>query len=470
MASTRETTEIGAKAQRKLLEYKNCGGLLILEEKKYFFQSKKWVQRYFIISKGAKSYCTWNFYCFADQFANKAEWTYSMLEMESVRIYDIESDDVIAFRIVFLDPTIPNLILGCDTNENREIWMNHINEAIEEAHSYSADSGFASGGSVASLRTSRDSKYSKRESHNKYDTIEDADIDNIPEACENRAHHQETKHSTDGGIAGSVKQSKNRQQRNLYNNYENVGIDNTCNFEETSAKFPFSVEATNESQVALRAPADKSSMQEAINKRKGVVVNPNSLTGDTGVVDLSMPASLGRSESFVSVETAFEPSLSQETMSSLHVTAGSSHISSDRNTNAEGYQNRTVYNQRNSSSSSGSDSSFEKPVCFSEDFKPRDYFCEDGQDPNEIMNGMSVGTFFIQGKNKKMKLHVMTPIGAKCFKLFEQNGKVSLYRDFSISPDSVFASLGSFLKHYSVHCLPKDEYKVRLERGYKNFM
>ncbi|XP_060571834.1 uncharacterized protein LOC132730007, partial [Ruditapes philippinarum] len=76
-----------------------------------------------------------------------------------------------------------------------------------------------------------------------------------------------------------------------------------------------------------------------------------------------------------------------------------------------------------SSGSSGSESTpYDTPAPLTENFEENEYLYTENHFDKNIMNGVPIGTFLIQMRTKSMgyRLHVMTPKGAMCFKIYEQ--------------------------------------------------
>ncbi|XP_060564766.1 uncharacterized protein LOC132723981 isoform X2 [Ruditapes philippinarum] len=470
MAETEATTEIlSTSAVRKYFDIKHCGNLHVEKKKWAFFSKTKWDQKYFMISKGAKYSCKWNFFCFENTFASKQEWSIQMSDMESVREYGNKSDkDFVGIRIIFITHR-PEMILRCDTEQNREVWIINIREAIQEAHSDSVDSGFESGGSIARRCITRDSRRSNRQS-NKYHTIDeiesDIEDDNITEG-EKQSPVDIASETKGSDIFKKSDETSGIKKKTRH--YENVLPDGNIRFNIQDDNDKRNGEGREISSDTLSVPIqvdddmaglEFNTMEETYAKE----IEPSNTQEAEGAVIMR---SLAQSASFASIKSDQGESVEN----SFSMVSIRSHESQKRNLNDNGscLKKGQCRDSSSSSGSSGSESTpIDTPARLTENFEENDYIYTENHFDKNIMNGVPIGTFLVQMRTKSMgfRLHVMTPKGVMCFKIYEQDGQLSLYKQFNVS-SAVFGSLKAFLKHYNVHWLPKEEYKVRLTRGYK---
>ncbi|XP_060596764.1 uncharacterized protein LOC132750744 [Ruditapes philippinarum] len=80
MADTRVSGDISVDVMIQTFDCKHTGSLSTEGTGMLFW--RKWISKYFIISKGGKEGCVWNFYCYDTEFARKQEWSISMREVE----------------------------------------------------------------------------------------------------------------------------------------------------------------------------------------------------------------------------------------------------------------------------------------------------------------------------------------------------------------------------------------------------
>ncbi|XP_053407221.1 uncharacterized protein LOC123546950 [Mercenaria mercenaria] len=99
-------------------------------------------------------------------------------------------------------------------------------------------------------------------------------------------------------------------------------------------------------------------------------------------------------------------------------------------------------------------------------FQKKEYYCSKKPNVKRMLKNKSAGTFLVCPGENGLEMCVMTPDDVKYFRIHEQEEKMSLFKSFS-NPDFVLPNLDTLLRYYHINCLPLNEYKVTLERGYK---
>ncbi|XP_053406824.1 uncharacterized protein LOC123534102 isoform X2 [Mercenaria mercenaria] len=183
MADSKALQDIGAPILKNIVEYKKCG---MLDMERQGILAKlirgRWCHRFLIVSKGSKENCSWCLFCYEDQFSKKAEAVYILRECKCVEDYtDIKNPDITGLSVRFTDAYRKDLVFACPSLESKEIWKNALQSGITESQNYSADSGFASGGStrdllIDPLANQYVTESIIRQSRYGYEDIDDADI------------------------------------------------------------------------------------------------------------------------------------------------------------------------------------------------------------------------------------------------------------------------------------------------------
>lgn len=220
MVDCKITADIGARNLLSLAKCTHYGSLQYYAGRKLFSSRVKWNQKFVVICKVNMG--SWFMAVYFDDLADRAEKIYSFLDIESVKECHDIADNTTCFKILFEKSTTGPLIFSSCTRESQEEWITHINHALIEAHKYSSDSAYASGGSV--LNESTDTRNPHQE------TALDDPIDDGYEKimANNHVFHDETKEpkSTTQG-----KQSADGRHKHLIEEYNN---DEFCPVQESA--------------------------------------------------------------------------------------------------------------------------------------------------------------------------------------------------------------------------------------------
>ncbi|XP_060602433.1 uncharacterized protein LOC132755563 [Ruditapes philippinarum] len=98
-------------------------------------------------------------------------------------------------------------------------------------------------------------------------------------------------------------------------------------------------------------------------------------------------------------------------------------------------------------------------------FQKQDHYCEGKESDKRNLKERPAGTFMTYDTGTDLKLCVSTDIGIKKFRIYQQGGNVSVFKDFS-DRVHIFPNLDHFFNFYHLNNLPFHNFEVKLERGF----
>ncbi|XP_053399719.1 uncharacterized protein LOC123557388 isoform X2 [Mercenaria mercenaria] len=387
---------------------------------------KKWQSRYVVISQGC-------LYVYEDKNAKHTENAYTIKQFESVKDFDADSDESFCFCIKYEIPTKKPLIFASDTYTNRTVWINEVEKAIQEVQQFSADSGFGSAGTFpprdsgyasGGVFPSRDSSIPDEADHKGYDEIPEwhiktasprpiqESLDTLtssPMLSVRTGSTERTVHTDDRLVPIRTSDSRFHGQ-NQDSVYANTGPRNVDHLSTLSM----------------------ASLKEDINN-DSLYINTGSSTGATQAIE-SLPS----------------------TTSSLLSVSGDTESVDEESCNSETVP-KTVYESP--------EEDVDTLYANAQFFKTTDYYCASKKNGRSKLQTKPIGTFLVSpGETTKLDLCVKTSNGDISFRIYEQNGRISLFKTFSMEC-CIFPTLDALLRYYHVYELPSKTFKVKLKKG-----
>ncbi|XP_045158087.2 uncharacterized protein LOC123524172 [Mercenaria mercenaria] len=441
MASTtliEEPLVIGAGDLLRGVKYTHCGVLYVQNDSHF---GKKWKQRYVIISEGC-------LYIYPDRKSKKSEHAYSFKQFDSAIDCDPINGETVCFCLRYKNGH-GSILFSCDTRETREKWLNTFWAVISEVETtfnkLSLDSGYGSAETVP--RNTVDMP--TYEDGPGYDEVNDRkfeETNNFPvQACADDDAYE---------IPIASGRSYSTRTDSLY---ENVNYQHKDDMRHGTTKNAQRNVKSDALMNELKASKALSKRTAHLSAKERSEAHAETTHSPRSLLARSLPSSV--SLSFMSVRGNIDPADEEQSISYLSVHGQDSVYANERNLDDSVYSDDTCLKSRYTDAQ-------EQESLKQCKFASIDYICDRKDEVKRALHQKTTGEFAVcRGESTQHELCVMTPHGVKYFRIYHQNGKLSLFKSHK---KDTFESLDELLSYYNANDLPAADYSVKLQKGYKS--